>query len=94
MSYLYALPSKLTLNGYSYTRVLRKGSKAIYEQRVGQKAVSFEVFIVKVLPRKELFKKTLVKREKFPRNEDFGYSAWTYRTKAKALKKFNEIVGV
>ncbi len=91
MSYTYALPPKLALNGYSYTQVLRKGLKAIYEQRVGGKTAGFEVFTIKVLPRKELFGKTLVERERFPRNEDFGYSAWTFKTKETALKKFNEI---
>ena len=85
------LPTILNKNTYTYV-LYQKGIRAtIYEQWSEDKLIAYEVFKKKV-SREKVFKGFVFPaREKFPRNEDFGYSAWTYKNKYNALKKFNEI---
>ncbi len=81
----------LRKNGFTYTQVLREGNKAIYEQSITRKLKYFEVFVIRTRPERLLKGKLILGGEVFPGNEDFGKTAWSYRTYEKALLKFNSI---
>lgn len=92
------LPQKLKKNGFNYTQILRCGNYCIYEQDVNsginyghneaiKKIKYYEVFKIKVRP-EEIIKGTkYTMREVYPSNEDFGISAWAYRSLDKAVEK-------
>lgn len=85
------LPHKLRKNGYDYTIVCRGKKSVIYRQGMGENLIAFEVFLIHIRPEKNIKGKILPVKEKFPSNEDFGYSSWTYWTLEQAMEKFNEI---
>ena len=88
---LKTLPIQLVKNGYTYTQVLRGNRSCIYEQRVSQYVVRFEVFLIKVKPETILAGKKLEAKERFPHDEAFGYWAWVYFTLNDAMKKYNQL---
>lgn len=83
-----ALPLNKQYNGYNYTQVVRNGKAAIYEQTVGANCQYYEVFAIKNLPEKVIKDTIIPEREQWPKDEDFGYTAWTMRSVDKALIKF------
>jgi len=85
------LPQKLTRNGFTYTLVLRGKRSCIYEQSSRANIISYEVFIIRIMPECEIFGKIIPEREVFPGNEDFGYRAWSIRDYEKAMLKFKEL---
>lgn len=85
------LPLKLRKSGHDYTQVQRGEKSCIYEQRFCGKLISYEVFIIKITPEKELNGKLIEVREKFPNNEAFGTWAWAITSWDRALKRFNEL---
>ena len=88
---MIALPQKTCKNGFPYTQICRGARSCIYEQRVGQKLIAFEVFIIQTRSERSILGKIIQAKEKFPSNEDFGKTAWTYWTVEQAMKKFNEL---
>jgi hypothetical protein len=80
-------------NGYKYVQVCRGKRSCVYEQRVGKKIFSYEVFEIVIMQEKEIMGKVIPKRERFPRDEDFGYTAWVYPTLERAMQKFKELEG-
>lgn len=84
------LPISLRKNGFIYTQVYRGTRSCIYEQRVGQILIAFEVFIIRERSERSILGKIIPAKEIFPSNEDFGKTAWTYWTLEQAMKKFNE----
>lgn len=86
------LPLTLPKNGFTYTLVCREGNVAIYEQRVSEKVKYYEVILIKIRP-EQLFKNVIREaHEVFPCNEDFGKTAWSCRTLADAMNRFNALV--
>jgi hypothetical protein len=85
------LPLKLTLNGFWYTQLFRTDYEAIYVQKINENVVFYEVFIIKRIPEKIIMGKVIAPHEKFPKNEDFGYSAWTIAKLDSAVNKFFEL---
>ena len=96
------LPIKLEKNGFEYIQLRNHGPYYIYEQDynsgidypVGDtpKMIRFyEVFKAKVRPSETIKGKSYPKREVFPKDEDFGKSAWSFDTYERALAKFNEL---
>lgn len=92
-------------NGFTYKLHKREGNVAIYEQwdyddREEPMLVAYEVFIVKIAPDSEIKGRKIEGGERFPKNEDFGYSAWTYSTfggsfekgKLQAYEKFEKLL--
>ncbi len=81
------LKNQIRKNGFLYTLVERTDEKAIY----AQENYAFEVFKVKLSKphpkaQNDLDNYDLV--EKFPGDEDFGKSAWTFRTLEAAEKRY------
>jgi hypothetical protein len=85
---MITLPNDIRKNGFSYKQVLRGDRSCIYEQRVGQKIIAFEVFMIRVMQEKSFMGKIFKEREIFPSNEDFGKTAWTYWTIEEAMVKY------
>lgn len=85
------LPIVLRKNGFTYTQVLRDKRSCIYEQMVDEKLKFYEVFVVQVKPDRNLFGHFYPGSEVFPSNENFGKTAWTYRTLQEAMEKLNEL---
>tara|TARA_B100001146_G_C15756230_1_gene253896 strand:- start:86 stop:259 length:174 start_codon:yes stop_codon:yes gene_type:complete len=51
----------------------------------------FELFKIKVSREKKINGTIIEKKELFPRDKDFGYTAWTICDFDKALAKFKEL---
>jgi len=85
------LPQNLTYNHYGYTQVLKGKRYCLYEQRGIANMRCFELFKIKVSREKKINGTIIEKKELFPRNEDFGYTAWTICDLDEALAKFNEL---
>jgi hypothetical protein len=86
------LPLILEKNGFTYTQVLRTGKVFIYRQGVAENLNYFEVFTIKIKLQKLFKGKLIPEREVFPCDEDFGKTAWSYRTSEKAEGKFKNLV--
>lgn len=88
------LPELIRKNGFTYKLITRTREKAIYAQYCENVLISYEVFQIRV--RGAQFSPLLMKQieaiERFPGNEDFGKTAWTYRNLEKAVIKFNELL--
>ena len=85
------LEREINLNGYTYVQVLNGKRTYVYEQRGISNKRYFEVFIKINLEPKEIMGKKYPEREVFPKNDDFGISAWTYCDYNKAIEKYNEL---
>jgi hypothetical protein len=86
---MISLPLSLRKNGFNYTQVCRGERSCIYAQRVRQKQIAHEVFIVQTRSERYILGKIILAKEKFPSNEDFGKTAWTTWTLEQAKMKFN-----
>ena len=78
-------------NNYTYTQVLKGKRYCLYEQRGVANMRCFELFEIKVLAPMHLNGKKYEEREVFPKNEDFGRTAWTICDWEIALSRFNEL---
>lgn len=98
------LPQTKSKNGYIYTLVTRSDKAALYkltnEKYPEDTSVGYEVFRITVSKPYSLVQKHGNKKgqvynypaaEKFPSNEDFGKTAWSYMTKATAMVRFDEL---
>jgi hypothetical protein len=96
------LPENIRKNGFDYRLVKRNDERAIYSQHAGLgQIISYEVFKIKLGDQhkaKERWAKLKNEPfnpddyeksyEKFPTNEDFGKTAWTYPTLEQAMVAF------
>lgn len=87
------LSETIMKNGFTYKLITRTTEKALYAQYKGNVLISCEVFQIKVRGTQfsPLLRKHLEPSERFPGNEDFGKTAWTYQTLEKALLKYYEL---
>ena len=88
-----ALKPTVRKNGFTYTQVCRGARSCVYAQHVTPSVTYFEVFLIKISREICINGKIIQARERFPSNEDFGYSAWTYRNLARARGKFEVLEG-
>jgi len=87
------LPINLRKNGFDYTQVSRGERSFVYAQHGTPSVTYYEVFLLKISREKCINGKIIEARERFPSNEDFGYSAWTYRSLVRAREKFEVLEG-
>ena len=99
------LPKVKMHDGFEYTLVKRTKDVAMYTM-VNKKieediSVGFEVFRIKISKPVSLMQKSGPKKgtwyhypesEKLPGKEDFGKTAWFYRTQKMADEKYNELI--
>ncbi len=88
------LPQNLTYNHYGYTQVLKGQRYCLYEQNGIANMRCYELFKIKVRPKKEINGLILEEKEMFPKNEDFGKSAWTICDYNEAIEKYNELESI
>lgn len=88
-------PDQLALykryHGFNYTQVCRGRRSSIYRQMYDGKAEGFEVFIIHIQKETLLYGKICKTHERWPKDGDFGKSAWTCWTEEEALIKHNEL---
>jgi len=98
------LPLIIKKNGFTYTQILCCGSCYVFEQDYNsgikypegdtpKKIVFYEVFRARVRPTETIHGKQYPKREVYPKDEDFGVTAWAIRDMGKAVKKLMELKG-
>jgi hypothetical protein len=85
------LPLILHRYGFTYTQVLRGKRSCIYRQEDKLGLAGFEVFLIKVKPKKEILGKLIDEREAFPSNNDFSHWAWSPSTYEKALEIYKKL---
>lgn len=87
------LPEVIKKNGFRYFLVQRTPKKAIYRQTHDNVQIGFEVFLIRIRGTQfsHYLNKSLPPSERFPSNEDFGKSAWTFRNYQEAILKYNEL---
>lgn len=85
------LPAKLRFHGFTYTQICRGQRSCVYEQTVSPKINYYEVFKLRIQHPATLKGVFYPARERWPKDEDFGYTAWTCRTLERAMERFNEI---
>jgi hypothetical protein len=87
------LPETIKKNGFSYILLTRTPKKAFYAQYCENVLIGWEVFQIRVRGAQfsPLLRKSLDAYEKFPRNSDFGKTAWTFQYYEAALSKYQEI---
>ena len=78
-------------NNYSYTQVLKGKRYCLYEQNGIANMRCFELFKIKIRPKKYIKGIVLEEKELFPKDTDFGKTAWTISDLYKAIAKFNEL---
>jgi hypothetical protein len=84
---------KTRYQGIDYEIIFRRGRKCIICAYVTPDLPYFEVAILRVLKEKEIYSVHYRKREQFPKDEDFGKTAWSYRFIEDAIKRYNRIKG-
>lgn len=98
------LPPKLKKNGFDYSKQLVCGNYYLYEQDYNSGIEDnepgitlavrcYEVFRAKVRPSELIKGKLYPEREVFPKDEDFGYTAWSIRDMGEALNKLMKLKG-
>lgn len=73
--------------GLTAKLLMRTDKKAIYYRWDDV----YEVFRIKIAEAAEIFGKSYPKREVYPCNEDFGKTAWCYKQKENAIRRYNAI---
>lgn len=98
------LPLKLRKNGFNYSQWLCCGDCYIYQQDYNSginykendeplDLKFYEVFRAKIRPAETIGGKPCPEREVYPSDEDFGKTAWAYRTFGEALNKLMKMKG-
>ena len=86
-----SLPAELNYHGFNYTLILRGKRSCIYQQTYEGKTEGFEVSLIQIQEEAVLFGKVAMKHERWPKDGDFGKTAWTCWTVEEAMVKFNRL---
>lgn len=81
-------------NPLTYTQLARTDKVAIYERARNGRAFDFEVFNIKVLPKGTKVFESITEddQERYPGSSQFGFSAWTFVSRDRAMDRYNELV--
>lgn len=87
------LPNEISKNGYLYKLVQRTEGKAIYKQTYNNTLVGYEVFKIRIQCARysQILGRSIPECERFPCNEDFGRTAWSFRDIESALIRYFNI---
>lgn len=77
----------------TYTQLKRTEKVAIYERSRNGSVKDYEVFFIKVDPKgKKIFQQVLEDdREKYPSNNSFGFTAWSFNSKVAAMRRYEQL---
>ncbi len=87
----FNIPQYLNYHGYDYTQVCRGDKSCLHRQTLEGKTISFEVILIRIQPKTTLYGKVYPAREHWPKDTDFGMTAWAYWTLERAMEKYNEL---
>lgn len=87
------LPETINKNGFIYILVTRTPQKALYMQTLDGILIGYEVFLIGIrgAQNSSLLGKLINATERFPSNENFGKTAWSFMDLQNALHKYNEL---
>lgn len=85
------LKKEYNKNGYRHKQIRRTDKAAIYVQYNGDRFITYNVFKIKVQQPRLAVGKEFSKKEVYPSNESYGYSAWTAYTLDRAEHILNQI---
>lgn len=93
MDNIKVLQETIKKNGFIYILVTRTPQKALYMQTLDGILIGFEVFLIGIrgAQNSSLLGKLINAYERFPSNENFGKTAWSYVDLQDALRKYNEL---
>jgi hypothetical protein len=74
---LVHVPSNLQYHGYNYTQVCRGARCCVYRQTLGEKIIGFEIFIISIQQEIILYGKVYKSHERWPKDRDYGKTAWS-----------------
>jgi hypothetical protein len=86
------LPKQFTDRGFTLSEEWREGDVAMYRrQRIGGKAVTWEVYLVRHNKAFEIGGNHVPAKESVPSPEQWGTYAWTFTTAEAARHKFTSL---
>ena len=85
------LPMTFRDGGFLFRQLERSGHVAVFEKHKGHLNISFEVVRVRQVPETMMFGRIVQAHEAMPSSEHWGLYGWTYRDKAAAFRKFQEL---
>lgn len=83
------LLSNLHYHGFNYTLVCRGRRSCVYHQMYEGKTVGYEISLIRIQKEVVLYGKTCLIHERWPKDGDFGNTAWTCWTLDEAITKYN-----
>lgn len=89
----HALPVDLSYHGFRYALVCRGARSCVYQQTLGNEIIGYETFIIRIQPEVVLYGKKYPARERWPKDEDFSKTAFSFWTLDQAILKFKELEG-
>jgi hypothetical protein len=91
---LISLPSVLKYHGFEYLLLCRGTKSRMYQQLLHGETVGYEVSIIKIQKEAVLYGKMCKKHERWPKDGDFGKTAFSYFTIEDAKRKYNKLESV
>jgi len=88
---LIHIPPNLKYHGFDYVQVCRGRRSSVYRQMYEGKTEGFEVSIIQIQEETILYGKTCKKHYRWPKDNDFGKTAWVCWTLEEAMDKFNQL---
>ena len=87
------LEMEIRKNGHVYKLITRSKNRAIYSQSDSNRLIAYEVFKIFIRGERysEILKRVIPPTERFPSNESFGKTAWTFSNLKPAMEKYNEL---
>lgn len=82
---------QLRYHGLDYTQIYRGTRSCLYRQTYQGETIGFEVFIITNQSETILYGIVYPAREPWPKDEDFGEIAWSWRTLEQCTVKFQNI---
>lgn len=83
--------TKLNRNGFCYTKVTQGLNALLWEQKLIDKIVGYEVHKLSFWKEKVFHDRIIKPYNKWPNKEDFGKKAWAFYSMDKALEKYKAI---
>jgi hypothetical protein len=88
---LKQVPLKLRFHGFEYAQVCRTERTALYHQTYDGITVGYEVFVIQMEPESFVYDTFYPTHERWPRDRDWGKTAWSCFTLEEAILKYNKL---
>ena len=78
------VPQRVKRYGFEYILITKDQQKALYAQYVDGKAIAYEVLMLK--------NKREISSNNYPKHEDFGNKAWSFRNEQVAMEFYEQLM--